>query len=440
MSFIPQEALPYVSIGIFVVVAGLFIWNKLPTAVVALLGLLAMMITGCVSFSDGFKNFGSSTIVLICGMMVVGQAAFDTGLAQLVGNKVIALARGNERLVLIFSTAITALISAFLSNIATLAIMISILTGIASSNDKVKFKNVIMPVGMAAVLGGAATLVGSTTQLTANGLLEEFLGTGKGFSFFTFAAPGFLIIAVLVLYVGFVGYPLGKKIWGKRPDYCSIPVDTKKEQAVSYKKSKQITMAIIFILTLVLFVLTDTIKAYIPAFNVGVVALMSALACVLSGCIKHKDALKSINWNLAIWFCACLGIAAGLDKSGGGKLLAMWFIGLFGSNISPLVLYIALVFLVVVLTQFLSNSTVLAIILPVVFEITTGLGYNTYSFTVGLTMAAAMAVVTPLANTTIGMTMIADYKFSDYFLYAGPMTAIAMLILMFFVPILFPLV
>lgn len=376
---------------------------------------------------------------MICGMMVVGKATFNTGLAQLIGNKVISLAHGNERLVVIFSTAITALISAFLSNIATLAIMISILTGVASSNEKVHFKNVIMPVAMASVIGGAATLIGSTTQLTANGLLEEFLGEGNGFGFFTFSIPGFIIIAVLVLYAGFVGYPLGKKIWGNREDYLKIPNEEEKQE-VKFKKGKMILMAVIFVLTIALFVLCDVIKEWIPAFNVGTVALISALACVMSGCIDHKSAIKSINWNLVIWFCSSLGIAAGLNLSGGGELLATWFIGIFGENISPFLLYAAFVFLTIVLTQFLSNSTVLTIILPVVFSLTTSMGLNTYSFAVGITIAGAMAVATPLANTTIGMAMVADYKFSDFLKYAGPMTVLAMLILFFIVPLLFPLV
>lgn len=428
------------SLLIFGAVVILFIWNKLSTATVALLGLVAMMLTNIVSFSDGFKNFGSSTILLICAMMVVGQATFNTGLAQLVGNSVIKMARGNERLVIILSTAITAVISAFLSNIATLAIMISILTGVTSSNDKVRFKNVIMPVSMAAVIGGAATLIGSTTQLTANGLLEEYLGVGNGFSFFSFSIPGFIIIGVLVLYAGFVGYPLGKKIWGRDEDYNFVPVSKEDTDNKNYSRGKMIVMAVIFVVTLVLFVLADKIKVYIPAFNVGVVALISALACVLCGCITHKDALKSINWNLAIWFCACLGIASGLNSSGGGVLLANWFIGLFGENVSPMILYGAFLILVVVLTQFLSNSTVLTIILPIVFSITQTMGYNTYSFSVGLTIAAAMAVATPLANTTIGMSMVANYKFSDYLKYAGPMTLIALLILLILIPALYPLV
>lgn len=427
-----------ISLIIFGVCVVLYIWNRLPISVTALLGLSAMLLLDVVSFSDGFKNFGSTTIVLICGMMVVGKATFNTGLAQLIGRKVISLAKGNERAIVMLATALTALISAFLSNIATLAMMISILTGICAGNRNVHFKNLIMPVSMAAVLGGAATLIGSTTQLTAQGIVEEYLGTGNGFSFFTFAVPGFLIIGLLVLYVGFIGYPLGKKIWGNSPDYDLLPEEEGKAPAEP-NTAKMPIMTVIFLATMVLYMLCDYLKAYIPNLNVGTISLISALACVLTGCISHKDALNSINWTVAIWFCASLGIASGLNQSGGGALLANSFIGLFGAEIAPFVLYAVLLVLVMVLTQFLSNSTVLAIVLPVAFSITESMGYNTYAFAVGLTIAGAMAVATPLANTTIGMSMVAGYKFSDYAKYCGPMTVIAMLVLLILVPVLWPL-
>ena len=427
------------SLIIFAICVVLFIWNKLPISVTALLGLTTMVLTGVVSFSDGFKNFGCSTIVLICAMMVVGKATFNTGLAQVVGEKVIGLAHGNERLIVIIATALTAAVSAFLSNIATLAIMISILTGICAGNKNVKFMNVILPVSMAAVLGGAATLIGSTTQLTAHGILEEYLGAGNGFTFSTFIIPGVIIIAVLVAYTGFIGYPLGKKIWGNRPEYNETPANEANEDLPAPDKKKMIIMSVICILTIVMFVLCDQIKLILPNFNIAMVSIVSALACILTKCIDHKAAIKSINWTLAIWFCASLGMAAGLEKSGGGELLANWFIGLFGENVSPFALYAAFLILVVVMTQFISNSTVLAIILPIVFSLTGNMGLNTFSYAVGLTIAGAMAVATPLANTTIGMSMVAKYKFSDYFKYAGPMTLIATLILMFLVPVIWPL-
>lgn len=433
-----------ISLIVFGICVVLFIWNKLPIATTALLGLVAMILLDVCTFSEGFKNFAGSTVVLICAMMVVGQAAFDTGLAQLVGNKVIGLAKGNERLIVILGTLITGLISAFLSNIATLAIMISIMTSVCASNNTVRFKNVIMPISMAAVIGGAATLVGSTTQLTGQGILETYLGEGNGFDFFTFMIPGFIILAVLIFYVGFIGYPLGKKIWGGREDYSKPPVlddAAKKAGETEFKKSKIIIMAVIFVATLVLFVFADPIKEnLIPNFSITMVSLIAALACVLTGCITHKNAIKSINWSLALWFCSSLGIAEALNVSGGGELLANWFIGLFGKDMSAFTLYTAFVLFVVLLTQFLSNSTVLTIALPIAIPLTMELGYNPFPFAVGMTIGAAMAVATPLANTTIGMSMVADYKFSDYLKYAGPATAVSLILTLVIVPLIWPLV
>lgn len=428
------------SIIIFAICVILFIWNKLPIATTALLGLMAMILFNVCTFSEGFKHFSSSTIVLICAMMVVGRATFDTGLADLVGNKVIGMARGNERLIVVFGTLITAFISAFLSNIATLAIMISIMTSVCATNKSVHFKNVIMPISMASVLGGAATLVGSTTQLTGQGILENYVGEGNGFTFFTFMIPGAVIILVLVLYAAFIGYPLGKKIWGNTPEYDESPVmDEGDSNKPEPNKTKMIIMGIIFVSTIVLFVLVDLIKKVIPNFSITMVSLIAAMASFLTGCITHKNAIKSINWNLAIWFCSSLGIAEALNVSGGGELIANSFIGLFGDNISPFVLFVAFVILVTVLTQFLSNSTVLAMLLPIALPLTIELGYNTFSFAVGMTMAAAMAVATPLANTTIGMSMVAKYKFSDYLKYAGLVTLISLIIILIIVPLLWPL-
>lgn len=443
---------------IFAVCAVLFIWNKLPQAFVAVLGLVAMIAFNVCTFSEGFKNFSGYIVVLICSMMVVGKATFDTGLAGAVANRIVRLARGKERMVLFLSVLLTGVLSAFLSNIATLAIMISILTGVCASNKAIRFKNVVMPVGMAAVMGGAATLVGSTPQMTAQGILEE-----RGlptFGIFTFSAPGFVIIVLLAIYAALIGYPLGKKIWGGTAEYEESPVvnDEEKKLGTGQPKYKMVVMAVIFVALVVLFILAglprpkdgadlgfltailEWMDAHVPALkNLGFISLLCAVACVATGCISHKNAIKSINWELALWFCATLGIAAGLEIGGGGTLMAYWVLSLLGEHMTPLLLFVVFTVLVALLTQVLSNSTVLTITLPVALPIAISLGYDPFPLAVGMTMASAMAVATPLANSTIGMTMVAKYKFSDYFKYGGPITVIAVLIILVMVPMLWPL-
>lgn len=107
------------SILIFAICVFFFVWNRHPISTIALSGLVAMVLFGVLSFSEGFKHFAGSIVALICGMMVVGQATFDTGLAQVVGDKVIHLANHDERKIIILGTLVTGVLSAFLSNVAT---------------------------------------------------------------------------------------------------------------------------------------------------------------------------------------------------------------------------------------------------------------------------------------------------------------------------------
>ena len=206
-----------ISIIIFFITICLYLWNKFPISIPALVGLILMLLFNVLPFEDAFTNFGSETVILICSMMVVGKAAFKTGLAQYLGKKVISIAGTKERVVITLATALTAIISSFLSNVATLAMMISIVTGICEGNKNIKFKNIIMPLGVASTLGGIVTLVGSTPQLLAQSFIKKHLN--KSFHFFTFITPGIIIIILLVLYVWFIGYPLGKKIW-KEDNFC----------------------------------------------------------------------------------------------------------------------------------------------------------------------------------------------------------------------------
>ena len=428
-----------VSLIIFGLCVALFIWNKLPHSLVALLGLCAMILSGACSFAEGFKHFSGSIVLLICSMMVVGQATFDTGLAKVVGDKAIALARGNERLLIIITTLLTGIVSSMLSNVATLAIVTSMLISVSASDKNIHFKNLMMPAALASVMGGAITLVGSTPQLTGQAILETFVGEGNGFTFTTFMLPGSLCLLALALYAGFIGYPLGKRIWGNAPDYNTPPVDNTAADDGPKCKNKLSTMAVIFAATVVLFVATDPIKKVIPNFNIGLVSLMAALACVLTGCISHKDAFKSVDWSLAVWFCACMGVAEGLTISGGSKMMADWLIGMLGDNISPMTLYAAFCVFVAVVKQFLNNSTTVTIALPVALPLAIELGYNPFPLAVGIVMLASVSSATPLSNTTMAMGMVANYSFKDYVKYCLPISLVTVLIVIFMVPMLWPL-
>ncbi len=419
--------LDILSLIIFSFCIVLFVWDKLPMATTAILGCVLMVILGVCDFKTAFGQFASSTVILTIGVMIIGTALSETGLAATIGAWIVKVSKGSEVKLIIGTYLVSALMSAFLTNSAVLAIFIPIIMGLSSANTKIKAKNLIMPIAYGCVIGGASTLVGSTQQMTAQGLLEE-IGT-RTFKTFDFALVGGTLVLLGLLYCLFVGRKIGEKIWGNRPD------DDSEYQAASeniqYKHSKMIIVAVIFIAT-VIFYITE----WLP---LAITSTAAALLCIITGCISQKKAILSVNWNIVGRLAGCLGLAKALEFSGGTALIAKWFGKLVGDSISPFLLFCILVFLVQFTSEFISNSTAILIVLPIVLAIAPTMGLNTYTFALGITIASGVALSSPLASSTLGMSMSVGYRFNDYFKYSIFFDIIAYITIIVMVPLIYGL-
>lgn len=429
-----------ISLIIFGTCIILYMWNKIPNFIIALGGLTAMVLFNVIDFNSGFKNYGSSNVILICGMMIVGNAIVTTGLADSISRKILKLTHNNERALIIVFSFITCIMSAFLSNVSTFTIMFPILLAICKKNKNIHFMNAVLPVAIASILGGSLTLIGSTTQISASGIYEEIFGIENGFKFYTFIIPSSIICMSFIIYVAFIGYPLGKKIWGNREEYIDTDINNEKVTISNKNIKKEYLMLFILVSTILGFVFSDQICLIIPNFNISIIAIIAALVCMLTGCIDSKEAVKGINWKEIIWLGATLGMATGLNKSGGGELITKKMIEVLGENMSPIVFFGALVVLTMFLTQFQSNNVTVSIMLPVVCYLVVGMGFNPYPFAVGITIAGEIGITTPLAHTVMGMGLCANYKFTDYIKYSLPIAILALIILILVIPQMWALV
>lgn len=419
------------SIIILLVCVVLFVTEVIPLVTTAVLGATAMVVFKVCTFSEGYGGFASETVFMIVGVIVLGSAMFETGAAKLLGQSILRIAGSNERVILGVSMTIAAAISAFISNTATVAMFIAILGGLVASNKNIKVKNMLMPIGLAAIAGGTCTLVGSTPQLIAQGILAQQLG--KGFSIFDFTPIGLPIVLVMIVFALFVAYPMGKKIWGDRYDEgVNIATqDTKTDD-------KPINMTKVYI---VLCVFALTIMGFITGtFGVGTTAMMAGLACVITGCISQKRVFETMDWISVGVIGGALGIAQGLAVSGGGKMIADAFINLVGHDASPFIIFAAIIFICMVLTQFMSNTATVAMLVPIALFICQDMGYNPYCFAMGLIFAANMSFSTPVATTPLTMTLVGGYKFMDYVKIGGTFNIICYFLVIALVPFFQPLV
>ena len=256
-----------ISLVVFGFCIALFIWDKLPMATTAILGCAVMVIFGVCDFKTAFGQFASSTVILTIGVMVIGAAISETGLAVAIGNWIVKISKGSEIKLIIGTYIVSAIMSAFLTNSAVLAVFIPIIIGLASTNSSIKAKNLIMPISIACVLGGTLTLVGSTQQMTAQGLMED--AGIRLFKTFDFLPVASVVVGLGLIYCLTFGRKVGQKIWMNRVDSeqdFDIP-----KPSTEYVKWKMIVMACIFAATVV-FYITEWIPITASSISVSSVA------------------------------------------------------------------------------------------------------------------------------------------------------------------------
>ena len=415
-----------ISLIIFLFCIVLFIWEKLPMATTAILGCVLMVVFGVCDFKTAFGQFSSPTVILTAGVMVIGLSLSETGLAAAVGRWIVRVARGSETMLIAGTYLVAAAMSAFLTNSAVLAIFLPIILGLAQSENQIKSRNLIMPIAIGCVLGGASTLVGSTQQLTAQGLLED--AGLRTFHTFDFTPVGSVVVLFGCVYCLSVGRRLGEKIWGSREEDTDFVLP---ETETDGSKGKMVIMALIFGMTVLLY-----ITEWVP---IAVTSTSAALLCIITGCITQKKAVMGINWNIVGRLAGCLGIAKAIEAAGGTALIAAAFRRIIGTEVNPYLLFCLLVLLSQGMSELTVASTGLMMLIPILAAIAPEMGLNPYPYALGITLASGCALATPLASSTLGMSMAAGYRFNDYFRHNIYLDICSYVIIITLIPLMYTL-
>ena len=390
----------------------LYVTELLPIATTSILSCLALALFNVVPFTEAFSGFGNDIVFLIIGMVVVGDALFETGVAKLIGRKIISLVGTNEKAFMGALFLVIIPISAFISNTATAAMMLPIAaSAIAASDGKLKKKNTFMTIGIISVVGGGLTLVGSTPQLIAQGLLID--GGHEPIGFFELSYIGLPILMLLFVYVMTLGHRLQKKVF-TFPDVAddNPGVDANGESATGTTAISIVRMCISVA------VLVFCIAGFIIGFwTVGTVAMVGAVVCVITGCISQNAVFQKMNWSTVVIMGCSFGIANGLEKSGAGKLVAQGLISILGERLSPWLLCAALALAAVILTNFMSSTATAALLVPIAALSALELGYNVKGVVMSVAIASNIGYATPISTPPMTMTLTAGYRFMDYVKY-----------------------
>ena len=407
------------------VIALLFVTELIPLAITAMAGALACGLLGFIPAKTVFSGLSDSTVVLFAGMFVVGAAMFYTGLAQKIGNTVVHFCGTGENSLMFGLMLVGTVLSSVLSNTGTAACLLPVALGICTA-AKLPASRQLMPLAFACGWGGIITMVGTPPNIIATGALTA--AGLEGFGFFEFAWIGIPVSIAGMLYMMFLGKYLLPK--------AQLDADQEIEQeieATSSSSSKQAISGIILLLVVL------TMAIGIPGVSLEMAAIVGALVCVLTGCLTEKQAYASIDWVTIFLFAGMMPVSTAMDKTGAGKMIAEWTVGLMGGSPSPLVVTAVLFILSCALTQFMSNTASAALLCPIGLAISKQLGADPKAVLMAIAVAASCAFASPVGTPPNTLVLgPGGYKFMDYVKCGTGLVIVSFIVSLIVIPIVWP--
>ena len=183
---------------ILLISAILFVSGKVRSDLVALCALLALLLCQILTPDEALSGFSNTTVIMMIGLFIVGGGIFQTGLAKMIGSKVMTLAGNSELRLFLLVMIVTSAIGMFVSNTGTVALMLPIVVSMAAAAGT-SSRRLLMPLAFASSMGGMMTLIGTPPNLIVSDTLQS-----AGFEplgFFTFLPVGLVTLVVGVLYL-----------------------------------------------------------------------------------------------------------------------------------------------------------------------------------------------------------------------------------------------
>src|SRR5688572_12014139 len=192
-------------LGLLVVALVLFSTERIPIEVVAILLVMALVITKTLTPSEAFAGFGNDIVITIAGLFILTGGLAKTGVIDLVGRRLHRTAGDSEFRIAALIMFAAAFCAAVMKNTTTTAMFLPVVLGIAARRNLSPSK-LLMPLAFGAILGGTCTLIGTSTNLAVSGALPRY-GI-EPFTMFELTSVGVIIVGVGMLYMLLLGIRL----------------------------------------------------------------------------------------------------------------------------------------------------------------------------------------------------------------------------------------
>ncbi|RRN63576.1 SLC13 family permease [Caulobacter sp. 602-1] len=416
------------------VVAGL-IHGKLRSDVVALAGAAVLLGTRTVRPVEVQAAFASPAILALASLFVIAYAMELSGLLGLVIRGATRLCSRLGAAGLWLVIVLCGLASAFLNNTPIVVLGAPVVRDVARSMN-LSPKRFLIPLSYATILGGACTLIGTSTNLLVNDMARN--AGQPTFSLFEVTPVALIIAAVGGVYM----VVFGPRLLSASPTEQEAPVPLASINPPTGEDPALYPVDAPFDplragAALGVFVLVVTVAA-LGLLPIAAAAFAGAVLLVVTGMISVDDAYKGLRPEILLLIAGMVVVGLSMEVTGLAALATDALVGWL-RQLGPLYALALIYGATLLLTEILSNAAVAVLLTPIAVALAESLGVSARPFLVAVMMAASAAFATPFGyQTNVLVYQMGGYRYLDFVRIGAPLNLITWAVGLAVIPMFFP--
>ena len=420
---------------VLVAVVGVLIHGKVRSDVAALSAAAALLLLGVIRPVEVQGAFASPAVIALACLFVIAYAIELTGLMGLLIRQATVLCAKLGKLGLWLVIILCGAASAFLNNTPIVVLAAPVVRDVANSMN-LSPKRFLIPLSYIAIMGGACTLIGTSTNLLVNDMARN---AGQPvFGMFEITPVALIIAAVGGAYLFFFGSRLlaNGVDDGKGHGPHEQTGDGMLGDLELFAVDRPFVPRRAFI-ALGVFVVVIAAAA-LGIAPIAASAFAGAVILILLRIITPEEAYAGLRPEVLLLIAGMVVVGLAIEVTGlaaAGTELLIDFIRPMGPWAALAILYGVTLFA----TELLSNAAVAVLITPVAVALAESLGVDPRPFLIGVMMAASAAFATPFGyQTNVLVFQVGKYKYMDFVKVGVPLNLVTWIAGVGVIPLFFP--
>ena len=384
------------ALAIFVLCVIFWVSHVIPLMITSLLAIILFPLLGVLPAEKTYSLFGNQAVFFILGAFILASAVTRTGLSNRIALMFLKWFGQSPKILLLGVIVLSAFSSFWMSAHAVAAMMFPIITAIALSlelkpGESSYGRSLFLGTAWGCVIGGVATFLGGARAPLAIGMLHDTTGESIGFFKWMLATlPAVITMLAVTYWLLIVLFPAEIKDVKKARKLL-----VNRTACIGKMKRKELSIGILMIATIFTWI------CFGEKFGLANIALASVVIAFVFKLLRWKEVEEDVNWGLILMYggAICLGFAMG--KTGATR----WLVDIsnIGAIQSPFVLIMVISLFAIFLTEAMSNTAVVALLMPITIGIAIDFSINPIIMTLAVTVPSGLAFILPMGTPAVAI-------------------------------------